>query len=110
VFAYGGKFLGWIMFGWLCDPAGNPAFFTDRAIGGPKRPARQSRPIRGSRDARPPRRRRQERPSRPGMTTHWSPLSDESFFAAPAGDEGAPIEGEPSPEESGSPAEPPTGD
>jgi hypothetical protein len=92
VFAYSGKFLGWLMYGWLCDPAGNPAFFTDRSSGGPKRPARQPRPLRSSRDSRPARRQRQERPPRPGMTMTWSAHSDESFFAAASQEAGAPID------------------
>ena len=44
VFAYSGKFLGWLMYGWLCDPRGNPAFFTDRSTGGPKRAVKQAAP------------------------------------------------------------------
>ena len=90
VFAYSGKFLGWLMYGWLCDPAGNPAFFTDRSSGGPKRPAVKLRPLRAPRGARPPRRQRQVRPSRPGMTNVWSAISDEAFFAAPPAEAGAP--------------------
>ena len=92
VFAYSGRFLGWLMYGWLCDPAGNPAFFTDKSSGGPKRPVKQSRPIRSSRGARPARRQRQARPARPGMTTTWSAHSDESFFAPPPGEVEAPVE------------------
>ncbi len=92
LFAYSGKFLGWIMYGWLCDPRGNPSFFTDRSIGGPRRPAREARPIRVSRGPRPPRRRRQSPPSRPGLTTTWSEIEDEVFFAAGPVDPAAPLE------------------
>jgi hypothetical protein len=94
VFAYSGKFLGWLMYGWLCDPRGNPAFFTDRSIGGPKRAVRQPRPARASRGARPARRRRQLPPSRPGLTTKWSEISDESFFDPGPIDPSAPLEGD----------------
>src|SRR5687768_11638407 len=67
VYAYTGKFLGWMTYGWLCDPDGYPAFFTDRAQGGPKRPPKQPRPVKGSREVRPQRAMRWGRPSRPGM-------------------------------------------
>ena len=87
VYAYSGRFLGWMMYGWLCDPEGYPAFFTDRSQGGPRRPPRQARPARGPREFRPQRALRWGRPSRPGMKTGWSRLSDESFFASTQGDE-----------------------
>ena len=80
VYAYSGKFLGWLMYGWMCDPRGNPSFFTDRSIGGPKRAVCKPRPVRAARGARPPRRRRRAPPSRPGVSTIWSDISDESFF------------------------------
>ena len=99
VFAYSGRFLGWLMYGWLCDPRGKPAFFTDRSIGGPKRAVRQPRPIRAARIGRPARRRRQTPPSRPGLTTTWSDISDESFFAAGPEDPLAPLETDPQPSE-----------
>jgi hypothetical protein len=92
VFAYSGKFLGWIMYGWMCDPRGNGAFFTDRSQGGPRRAVCRPRPIRASRGARPPRRRRQTPPSRPGLTTSWSEISDESFFDPGPIDPAAPLE------------------
>jgi hypothetical protein len=114
VFAYSGKFLGWLMYGWLCDPRGNPAFFTDRSIGGPKRAVRQPRPVRASRGARPARRQRHIQPSRPGLTTRWSEISDESFFDAGPIDPTAPLESDASESESESPsaenAAPPTED
>jgi hypothetical protein len=103
VFAYSGKFLGWLMYGWLCDPRGNPAFFTDRSIGGPKRAVRQPRPLRASRGARPARRRRQLPPSRPGVTTTWSAISDESFFDPGPIDPTAPLDTDSAESESDSP-------
>ena len=87
VYAYSGRFLGWMIYGWLCDPQGHPAFFTDRSQGGPKRPAKQARPLRGSREFRPQRATRWGRPSRPGMKLTWSKRSDESFFAAVPGEQ-----------------------
>ena len=104
VYAYSGRFLGWLMYGWLCDPRGNPSFFTDRSTGGPKRAARQTRPVRAPRGPRPSRRRRQSPPSRPGLTTTWSEISDESFFAAGPVEPGAPME-----EDDGGAAETPDG-
>jgi hypothetical protein len=94
VFAYSGKFLGWLMYGWLCDPRGNPSFFTDRSVGGPRRAVRQPRPLRASRGARPARRRRHQPPSRPGLATTWSEISDESFFDSGPIDPSAPVETE----------------
>ena len=99
VFAYSGKFLGWLMYGWLCDPRGNPAFFTDRSTGGPKRAVKKPRPIRGARIGRPARRQRQTPPTRPGLTTTWSDVSDESFFAAGPEDPLAPLDSDPQPSE-----------
>lgn len=99
VFAYNGKFLGWLMYGWLCDARGNPAFFTDRSVGGPKRAVRQPRPIRAARTGRPTRRQRQLPPSRPGVTTTWSEISDESFFAAGPEDPLAPLDNDAPPSE-----------
>ena len=92
VYAYSGRFLGWMMYGWVCDPRGNPVFFTDRSVGGPKRAVCRPRPVRGARGARPPRRRRQSPPSRPGVTTHWSEIFDESFFDPGPIDPRAPLE------------------
>jgi hypothetical protein len=92
VYAYSGKFLGWLMYGWLCDPSGHPSFFTERSIGGPKRAALRPRPMRAPRGARPPRRQRQLPPSRPGVATVWSEISDESFFAPGPEVPGAPLE------------------
>lgn len=92
VYAYSGRFLGWLIYGWLCDPRGNPSFFTDRSTGGPKRAVRQTRPVRAPRGPRPSRRRRQSPPSRPGLTTTWSEISDESFFAPGPVEPGAPME------------------
>lgn len=80
VFAYGGRFLGWQMHGWLYDPAGGAAFFTDRAQGGPRRPRRLERPGRSARRPRPTRKTRQPRPPRPRAGSQWSPASDESYF------------------------------
>ena len=87
VYAYSGRFLGWLMYGWLCDAEGHPAFFTDRSQGGPRRPARQPRPTRAPREFRPQRAQRWGRPSRPGMKLEWSKLSDEGFFARAPGEE-----------------------
>jgi hypothetical protein len=72
VFAYSGRFLGWLMYGWLCDPRGNPAFFTERSIGGPKRAPLRPRPMRAPRGARPPRRQRQLPPPGPRSATRPS--------------------------------------
>ena len=94
LYAYSGKFLGWLMYGWLCDPRGNAAFFTDRSVGGPRRAVCKPRPIRASRGVRPPRRKRQIPPSRPGVSTTWSEISDERFFDPGPIDPAAPIEEE----------------
>ena len=86
-YAYSGRFLGWMIYGWLCDPEGYPAFFTDRSMGGPRRPPRQARPVRAPREFRPQRATRGGRPNRPGMKLEWSKQSDESFFASAPGDD-----------------------
>lgn len=81
MFAYSGKFLGWLSDGWVRDLRGDCAFFTDSTSGGgPVRPVRQVKPVRGVRGIRPVRGVRQVRPVRPVNSLSWSRLRSESFF------------------------------
>lgn len=80
VYAYSGRFLGWMKDGWLVARDGTRAFFTQASSGGPAKPARQARPARGARGARPARGAREARPARPAARYGWSANSDESFF------------------------------
>jgi hypothetical protein len=70
--AYSGRYLGWMQDGWVFDRAGDRAFFTSTASGGPAKPAH------GARGARPARVAREARPARPARSQSWTVLSDES--------------------------------
>jgi hypothetical protein len=82
VYAYSGKFLGWVDSGWVIDRRGRRAFFTSAARGGPVKPVRQLQPVRGVRRVRPVRGVRQVRPVRPVTSLSWSDVSGEEFFGS----------------------------
>ena len=80
VYAYGGRYLGWIQEGWFFDRFGNRAFFTDATKGGPAKPARAARPPRKDRATRGVRGTREEKPARPACALSWAPSSGAEYF------------------------------
>ena len=80
VWSYAGAHLGRFDTGWLRDNAGNAAFFTEHATGGPLRPLKALKPLKGLRALKPLKGLRQLRPLAPLPTLSWSPLSGEMFF------------------------------
>jgi len=80
LYAYSGKYLGWLVDGWVIDRFGNRVFFTEEASGGPVRPVRNVKPVKGVRKVRPVRGVREVRPGHPVRSLSWSALSGEHFF------------------------------
>jgi hypothetical protein len=80
LYAYSGKYLGWLHNGWVWDRAGQAVFFTENSSGGPVRPARQFRSAKDSRGAPPVLGVREVPPARPVQSLTWSPLSGPQFF------------------------------
>lgn len=72
IYAYSGRFLGWLEGGWVIDRMGNRALFTQRAQGGPVRPVMGVLPVRGVRGVRPVKGVREIRPVRPVKSLIWA--------------------------------------
>lgn len=80
VYAFSGRYLGWIQNGWLWDRGGKAALCTDASFGGPPRPRKKTFPPGGFKRQRPVKAAREARPSRPARVMQWSGLSGEDYF------------------------------
>lgn len=72
VFAYSGRFIGWIENGWMADREGHRLLFEFDAVGGPAKPPRGPRSAPGHRGAKPPRGPREDAPPRKPFSAYWS--------------------------------------
>lgn len=72
VFAYSGRFIGWVDNGWISDADGHCLLFEFDAVGGPAKPNRGARPSPGARGPRPPKGAQQAVPPRPKFSSQWS--------------------------------------
>ena len=73
VYAYSGRFIGWVGNGWIVDDEGQRLLFEFDAVGGPAKPARTARTIPGQRGRNPTRLAPQPTPVRPALSSSWSP-------------------------------------
>ena len=80
VYAYGGKFLGWLHDGWIFGRDGKCVLFTERAQTGPVKPFRQAPENRCDQTPRPFRSSRDSAGRRPGRSPLWSLGDVSSFF------------------------------
>jgi hypothetical protein len=80
VYAYGGKFLGWLYEGWIFGRDGRCVLFTERAQPGPVKPFRQAAEDRGDQGPRPSHGARDAACRRPGRSPMWSSGDVLSFF------------------------------
>jgi 4-fold beta-flower domain-containing protein len=80
IHAYSGRFLGWLVDGWVQDTNGDCVFFTDAARDGPVFPQRQVRPVKGVRGATPVRGIPEVRPTRPLRSPGWTRTDSEAWF------------------------------
>ena len=80
VYAYSGKFLGWLYEGWIFGRDGKCVLFTGRAQPGAVRPFRQPAVDRGDQALPPSRATRDSACRRPGRSTLWSSTDALSFF------------------------------
>ncbi|HEX8418336.1 MAG TPA: hypothetical protein VF641_12125 [Methylobacterium sp.] len=78
VFAYSGRFIGWVEDGWISDARGGRLLFEFDAVGGPVKPSRITKPPMGTRGAKLAKGAREPVPSRPVRGLAWS----ETTFAA----------------------------
>ena len=72
VYAYSGRFIGWVGNGWIVDDEGQRLLFESDAVGGPEKPNRQKRAVAGQRGRNPPREPSQSAPQRPAPSDTWS--------------------------------------
>jgi len=80
LYAYSGKFLGWFLNNWIYDKNGNPAFFTENAIGGPSKPMKGMKPMKEMKSMRPMRGMKEMASMKPMRSAIWSNLSNVEFF------------------------------
>ena len=80
VYAYGGKFLGWLYEGWIFGRDGKGVLFTERAQPGPVKPFRQAAEDRGDQGPRPSHAARDAASRRPGRSPVWSSTDALTFF------------------------------
>jgi hypothetical protein len=80
VYAYRGRYLGWMYNGWVYDRNGNPIFFTEKASGGPSKPMKSMKPLKGLKGMRPMRSMKEMRPMKPMRSSSWSLMSTSEFF------------------------------
>src|SRR5215210_6812869 len=71
VFAFSGRFLGWLSDGWIIDEAGKCLLFESDAVRGPGKPPRQDKPVKSVPLGRPVRGALQAAPSRPAGSEDW---------------------------------------
>jgi hypothetical protein len=81
VYAYGGRFLGWLYEGWIFGRDGKCVLFTERAQPGPVKPFRQPALDRSDQGLRPSRGARDAASRRPGRSHMWSSKDLSSFFS-----------------------------
>jgi hypothetical protein len=72
VFAFSGRFIGWLSDGWITDDQGKCLLFEPDAVRGPGKPQRQDKPAKGVPQAKPPRGALQTPPAHPAGSTEWS--------------------------------------
>ena len=72
VFAFSGRFIGWLSDGWIIDEAGKCLLFESDAVRGPGKPPLQDRPVKSVPLGRPVRGALQAAPSRPAGSADWS--------------------------------------
>lgn len=72
VFAFSGRFIGWLMDGWIIDEDGKCLLFEPDAIRGPGKPQRQDKPAKGVFKAIPAKGELQAPSSHPVEFTEWS--------------------------------------
>ena len=75
VYAYSGRFIGWVGNGWIVDEEGQRLLFESDAVGGPEKPSRQQRSTAGVKGKNPPKKPSQPAPYRPAPSDAWSPRS-----------------------------------
>ncbi|KAB1070180.1 4-fold beta flower protein [Methylobacterium soli] len=74
VYAYSGRFIGWVGNGWIVDDEGQHLLFEFDAVGGPVKPARTAKTVPGQRGRNPTKSTPQPTPVRPGPSPSpsWS--------------------------------------
>lgn len=72
LFAYDGRFIGWVDRGWISDTDGACLLFEHDAVGGPEKPKRRAKTTPGPRGAKPSRAAPQDAPPRPVASPVWS--------------------------------------
>ena len=75
VFAFSGRFIGWLSDGWITDAEGKCLLFESDAVRGPGKPQCTEKPAKGVPQAKPMRRALQVTPPRPTGRTEWSDLA-----------------------------------
>ncbi len=80
IYEFRGRHLGSISNGWIRDNKGSCVFFTENAIGGPKRPLKQIKPIKNVKHVKPVKGVRHAPYIKPIDKISWSNLSGERFF------------------------------
>jgi hypothetical protein len=80
VYAFSGRFIGWLDDGWLRDQSGRCVLFTPEATGGPVKPVRKAKSVKGVRVVRPVKGVRAVPPVRPVSSLSWSSNSFEDLI------------------------------
>lgn len=80
IYAFSGRFLGWLENGWLYDRDNRPSLFSQSAQGGPLKPLRALKPLKGLRELKPLRGSRELKPLKPLRSIDWGSRSDAAFF------------------------------
>ncbi|TQQ80304.1 4-fold beta flower protein [Halonotius roseus] len=81
LYSFSGTHLGWLKNGWVIDPQGDRAFFTENASGsGPAKPAKHAKPAKSAKSAKPAKGAKEAKPAMPALSLSWSSMSSKSFF------------------------------
>ena len=80
VYSYSGKQLGRFKNGWIRDNSGFCVFFSENAIGGPRKPLKQLRPIKSIKHLKPFKQLRHRPVIKPRDCNGWSSKKGEQFF------------------------------
>jgi hypothetical protein len=72
VYAYSGRFIGWVGNGWILDDEGHYLLFEFDAVGSAVKPNRQPNSVPGQRAKPPPRGATQPSPVQPAPSSSWS--------------------------------------